>query len=219
MIFESRQQAGILLAKKLRKFKNSNAVVYALPRGGVVLGAEIAKALNIPLDLIVSRKISHPLHPEYAIGAITEHGIQVLNKIETLQFDPEWLESAIEDQYQEAKRRRELYMADRTEASAKDKIAIIVDDGIATGYTMQAAIEDIKKQDPASIVIAIAVAPKGTVQFFSAMVDEFIALEIPRIYAGAVGAYYVRFPQLTDKEVADILENVQTVATHELLLI
>ncbi len=221
MIFESRQQAGILLAKKLKKFKNSNAVVYALPRGGVALGAEIAKALNIPLDLIVSRKISHPLYPEYAIGAITDHGIQVLNKIEILQFDPEWLQSAIEDQYQEAKRRRQLYMADKTETSAKGKIAIIVDDGIATGYTMQAAIEDIKKQNPASIVIAVAVAvaPKGAAQFFSAIVDEFIAVEIPRIYAGAVGAYYVRFPQLTDKEVADILENVQTVATHELLLI
>jgi putative phosphoribosyl transferase len=219
MIFENRQQAGILLAKKLKKFKNRNVVVFALPRGGVVLGAEIAKALNVPLDLIISRKINHPFSPEYAIGAITEHGIQVLNEMEILQLNPEWVQAAIHEQYEEAKRRRRLYMAGKTKTSAKGRTAIIVDDGIATGYTMQAAIEDIKKQDPASIVIAVPVAPKGSVNFFSALVNEFIALEIPSIYAGAVGAYYTKFPQVSDEEVINILENVQTVAAHELVLI
>ncbi len=219
MIFESRQQAGILLAKKLKKFKNSNAVVYALPRGGVVVAAEIAKALNLPLDLIVSRKIGHPHFPEYAIGAITEHGIQVLNNMEILELNPEWLERSIEQQYEEAKRRRERYMDGKSETSAKGRVAIIVDDGIATGYTMQAAIKDIKRQGPASIVIAVPVTPNGSAKFFSAMVNEFIALEIPRLYAGSVGAYYTRFPQLTDDEVTAILQNVQIVATHELVLI
>lgn len=219
MIFDSRQEAGILLAKKLKKYKNSNAVVYALPRGGVVVGAEIAKALNLPLDLIVSRKISHPHYPEYAIGAITDHGTQILNNIEILEVNPQWLDRAIEEQYEEAKRRREIYMEGRKETSAKGKIAIIVDDGIATGYTMQAAIKDIEKQHPASIVIAVPVTPNGSAKFFSVMVDEFIALEIPRLYAGSVGAYYTRFPQLTDDEVMAILKNVQTVATYELVLI
>jgi putative phosphoribosyl transferase len=219
MIFESRQHAGLLLAKKLKKYKNSNAVVYALPKGGVVLGAEIAKALNIPLDLIVSRKVSHPHSSEYAIGAITEHGHRVSNSMELLELNPEWAEMAFEEQYQEAKRRREIYMTVKTETSAKGRIAIIVDDGIATGYTMLAAIEDIEKQDAASIVVAVPVTPKGCAEYFSKMVDEFVALEIPRMYAGAVGAYYIRFPQLSDEEVINTLESVQTVAVHELVLI
>jgi len=219
MIFESRQHAGLLLAKKLKKYKNCNAAVYALPRGGVILGAEIAKALNISLDLIVSRKVSHPHSPEYAIGAITEHGVRVSNNIEMLELNPEWVEKAFEEQYQEAKQRREIYMAGKTETSAKGRIAIIVDDGIATGYTMLAAIEDLKKQNPASIVIAVPVTPKGCAEYFSEMVDEFVALEIPRIYAGAVGAYYIRFPQLSDEEVINTLESVQKVAVHELVLI
>lgn len=219
MIFESRQQAGMLLARKLKKFKNSDAVVYALPRGGVVLGAEIAKALNVQLDLIVSRKIGHPHNAEYAIGAVTEHGVRVLNEMEILQLNPDWVEKAIEEQHEEAKRRRKLYISWKKEISAKDRVAIIVDDGIATGYTMQAAIEDIKKQDPDEIVIAVPVAPGGSVKFFSVLVDEFIALEIPRMYAGSVGAYYTRFPQVSDEEVVDILKNVQTVSAHELVLI
>ncbi|HSE39248.1 MAG TPA: phosphoribosyltransferase family protein [Acidobacteriota bacterium] len=212
MIFESRTHAGILLADKLRKFKKSNAAVYALPRGGVVIGAEIAKALNIPLDLIVSRKIGHPTYPEYAIGAITEHGESAFNYTEVRLVDPQWLQNAIEEQFKEAKRRRKLYMAGKTEILAKDRIAIIVDDGIATGYTMQAAIEDIRKQGPASIVIAVPVVPREKAQFFSAIVDEFIALDIPKTYAGAVGAYYLSFPQLTDEDVIQNLEAVRPVA-------
>jgi predicted phosphoribosyltransferase len=212
MIFESRTHAGILLADKLRKFKKSNAAVYALPRGGVVIGAEIAKALNIPLDLIVSRKIGHPTYPEYAIGAITEHGERAFNCTEVRLVDPQWLQNAIEEQFKEAKRRRKLYMAGKTEILAKDRIAIIVDDGIATGYTMQAAIEDIRKQGPASIVIAVPVVPREKAQFFSAIVDEFIALDIPKTYAGAVGAYYLSFPQLTDEDVIQNLEAVRPVA-------
>jgi predicted phosphoribosyltransferase len=218
MVFQNRQEAGILLANKLKKYKNSNAVVYALPRGGVVLGAEIAKALNIPLDLIVARKITHPHSAEYAIGAITEHGIQVLNEMEVMQLNAEWIKGIIDEEQQEAKRRRELYMAGKTQTPAKGKVAIIVDDGIATGYTMQAAIEDIKKQHPASIVIAVPVTPEGAAEYFSEMVDEFVALEIPRLYAGAVGAYYVRFPQLSDEEVIHTLESVRRVPAHELLL-
>lgn len=215
MLFESRTHAGILLAQELKKFKNTNAVVYALPRGGVVLGAEIAKALNIPLDLIVSRKIGHPSSPEYAIGAITEHGEKALNQWEVQELDPEWLQSAIKEQYEEAQRRRKLYMAGKTEISAKGRTAIVVDDGIATGYTMQAAIQDIQKQNPASIIIAVPVTPKDKAQFFSAMVNEFVALDIPRMYAGAVGAYYMSFPQLTDNDVIEILESVKTVAIKE----
>jgi putative phosphoribosyl transferase len=219
MIFENRQHAGILLAKKLKQYKNRDAVVYALPRGGVVVGAEVAKALNIPLDLIVSRKISHPFFPEYAIGAITENGIEVLNNNEVLELDQKWLEKAINEQYQLARRRRELYMGDKKKTCAKDKIAIIVDDGIATGYTMRAAIKDIMIEIPSSIVVAVPVTPRGSAEHFSAMVDEFVAVEIPRMFAGSIGAYYKRFPQVSDEDVMNVLESVQTAATHELMLI
>jgi predicted phosphoribosyltransferase len=212
MILESRKHAGILLAERLKKFKNCNGAIYALPRGGVVLGAEIAKALNLPLDLIVSRKIGHPSYPEYAIGAITDHGEKVLNPAEAIQLDPEWLEKATEEQYREAQRRRKLYTMGKPEISAKDRTAIIVDDGIATGYTMQAAIQDIQKQKPSSIIVAVPVTPKEKAHFFSSMVNEFVALDIPRMYAGAVGAYYVNFPQLTDKDVIEILESLKTLA-------
>jgi predicted phosphoribosyltransferase len=107
----------------------------------------------------------------------------------------------------------------KKETPAKGRTAIIVDDGIATGYTMLAAIEDLEKQKPASIVIAVPVTPKGCAEYFSKMVNEFVALEIPRLYAGSVGAYYTRFPQLSDEEVINTLESVHTVAAHELVLI
>jgi predicted phosphoribosyltransferase len=208
MIFKDRAQAGALLAQKLKKFQNSNAVVYALPRGGVVLGAEIAKELNIPLDLVVARKIGHPFSPEYAIGAITENGEKVLNELETMDIDPDWLQSAIEKELTEAKRRRKLYTEGRTMIPAKGKIALLVDDGIATGLTMQAAIQGIKKQKPASVVIAVPVSPKETAQRFRESVNEFVALDIPEFYAGAVGAYYVEFHQLTDDDVIRTLKSV-----------
>jgi predicted phosphoribosyltransferase len=209
MIYRDRAHAGELLAQKLKKFQNSNAVVYALPRGGVVLGAEIAAELNLPLDLVVSRKIGHPASPEYAIGAITENGETVLNESETEDLDQEWLNRTIDNQLKEAKRRRKLYTEDRMMIPAKGKIAILVDDGIATGFTMKAAIQDIKKQEPASIVIAVPVSPEAAAQHFAKFVDEFVALEIPKYYAGAVGAYYLDFPQLSDEDVIQILSKAE----------
>jgi predicted phosphoribosyltransferase len=213
MVFENRKHAGILLAERLKKYKNCNGVIYALPRGGVVLGAEIAKVLNLSLDIIVSRKIGHPDSPEYAIGAITENGETVMNRLETIYIDAEWLEQATEEQHREAQRRRKLYSAGKPQISANHKIAIIVDDGIATGYTMQAAIHDIQKQTPAAIIVAVPVAPKEKARFFSLMVNEFVALDIPGMYAGAVGAYYLSFPQLTDEDVIETLQSINEISS------
>src|SRR3972149_6377603 len=137
MIFKDRIEAGQKLAEKLRALKDEDLVIYALPRGGVVLGKEIAKALGKPLDLIVVRKIGHPTDPEYAVGAVAEDGHMILS--ETGKQIEKELKESIEKERKEAERRRKVYTEGKT-ISAKEKVAVIVDDGIATGLTMELAI-------------------------------------------------------------------------------
>src|SRR3989344_1657662 len=145
MRFKDRADAGRKLAHALNKFKGRQGVVYALPRGGVVLGVEIAQALHMPLDLVIPRKIGHPISPEYAIGAVVENGEKVCNEMEVARIDPEWFRREVERERQEARRRRELYLGGREPAPVEGKTAIIVDDGIATGLTMEVAIRDVKR--------------------------------------------------------------------------
>lgn len=205
LFITNRQEAGELIAKKLYDYKGSDAVVYALPRGGVVLGYEIAKELNLPLDIVITRKIGHPINPEYAVCAITEEGDIYCNELEKSLLDPVWFEKEAEKERQEALRRRKAYLGDKEHILAKDRTAIIVDDGIATGLTMLAAIQSIKKEKPKKIVVAIPVAPHDIVIKLRKEVDEVVALEDTDHYLGAVGAYYRDFPQMSDKEVIDLL--------------
>ena len=170
-----------------------------------MLGAEIAKTLRAPLDLVIPRKIGHPFSPEYAIAAVTEHGDCVKNEDEVKRVDAKWFARAVEEEVQEAKRRRRVYCGNRAMISPTRKTAIIVDDGIATGLTMRAAIADIKKQNPAKIIIAVPVAPKETAEEMRKDVDDFVAVDIPESYLGAVGAYYEEFPQVEDEEVIKML--------------
>ncbi len=137
-----------------------------MPRGGVVLGVEIARLLEMPLDLIISRKIGHPNNLEYAIGAVTENGTPVYNSREVARVDPEWLEARVRREREEAKRRRERYLGGREVLSVRGKTAILVDDGIATGLTMLAAIHEVKRRKPARIVVAVPVAPEDTAALF-----------------------------------------------------
>lgn len=208
MYFKDRAEAGKELAKALKKYKNKDAVVYALPRGGVALGFEIASELKLPLDIVIPRKIGHPMNPEYAIAAITEHGAFAGAEFELSGLDPDWLQERMQKEKEEAERRREVYMAGRKPFPAKGKIAILVDDGIATGLTMEAAILDIREQDPASIVVAIPVTPRETAERLKKMVHDWVVLDAPQFYLGAVGAYYASFPQITDEEVIQMLERV-----------
>lgn len=205
MRFKNRTEAGSLLAKELDKYRRSIAIVFALPRGGVVLGAEIAEYLNLPLDLVIPRKIGHPLYPEYAIGAVTEDGQVILDYAEASTHNPRWLKSAILKEAEEARRRRSLYLKGRTHLSLKGKTAIIVDDGIATGLTMQAALRDIKSKQPANIVLAIPVLPPDVAKQLEKHADEIIALDVPELYAGSVAAYYEKFNQVEDEEVIEYL--------------
>ncbi len=205
--FRDRVDAGQRLAALLGKYKNQNAVVYALPRGGVPVAMEVARVLNYPLDLIIVRKIGHPGNPEYALGAVTEDGFLVVNEEELARVDPKWFEAEMEKKKQEARRRRELYLQDRKPITAAGKIAIMVDDGIATGSTMLVAVKKVKREKPAKIVVAVAVSPKETAQRFAEEVDEFVAVTIPEIFRGAIGYYYDDFSQVSDEEVMALLKS------------
>ena len=203
----NRQEAGKLLAKELYDYKGTDAIVYALPRGGVVLGFEIARELNIPLDIIITRKIGHPNNPEYAVCAITEEGELVCNEFEKSLLDPDWLKREMEKEQKEALRRRKTYLGDRKHTAAHGKTAIIVDDGIATGLTIFAAIQSLKKEKPKKVIVAVPVAPHDMVVKLRREVDDVVVLEDTNNYLGAVGAYYKDFPQVSDQEVIELLKS------------
>ena len=202
-MFKNRQDAGVQLAKKLEHYQNQDVVVFTLPRGGVPLGVEVAKHLHAPLDLIITRKIGHPLNPEYAIGAISEHGRTLYNELEIAKVDPTWLNNEEARLMNEIKRRRYKYGTNLV--SANGKTAIIVDDGIATGFTMRAAINDVKKDNPSHIVVASPVVPERMAQQLETLVDAVISMERTRAYRGSVGSYYHEFGQLTDSELLEQL--------------
>ncbi|NTU89304.1 MAG: phosphoribosyl transferase [Actinobacteria bacterium] len=210
MMFVDRKDAGIKLARALSKYKLDDVVVLALPRGGVVLGAEIAKELNAPLDLMITKKIGHPSNPEYAICAIAEEGSPVCNSAEVAFADSRWLDDETNRVRAEIKRRRETYLGNREPQSIEGKTAIIVDDGIATGLTMFAAIGEVKRRNPKKVVVAIPVTPADTARRLKAAVDDLVSLEIDPLYLGAVGAYYEDFRQVEDDEVISLLDSVAT---------
>lgn len=218
MYFKNRRDAGRMLAQALMKYKDQDVVVFALPRGGVVTAEEIAKALNAPLDLILAHKIGHPYHSEYAIAAISESGQIVGNPREMQAVDKKWFESEKIHQMMEIKRKRKEYLKGKKEIPVKDKIAILVDDGIATGLTMQVGILELKQRHPKKIVVAVPVSPRSTANLLKTMADEFVGIEVPEDYdfLGAVGAYYADFSQTEDDEVIQILENHSSTNTNEI---
>ncbi len=209
MRFKDRKEAGIKLAAALDKFKDEDAVVLSLPRGGVMLGVEVAKALNKPHDLVIVRKIGAPENPEYAVCVTDESGKIICNEEERVRLDQTWLERETKKEQEEAKRRRKKYLGDRKPPNLRDKTAILVDDGIATGLTMRGAIKVVRAQNPRKIVVAIPVTPKDSAQILRAEADELVALDEPTFYLGAVGAYYDEFPQLKDEEVIKLMKKIK----------
>lgn len=207
-IFVDRAEAGKLLAVRLKGYAEG-AVVFALPRGGVETAAEVALTLDTPLGLIITRKIGHPSSPEYAVGAVTETGPVVWNEAERESLDDAWAEQAEATERAEAERRRKLYLAGREPVSAEGKIAIIVDDGIATGLTMLAAIQEVRIQSPQQIIVAVPVAPQDSIDILMESADEVIVLDNPESFSGAVAAHYEDFPQLSDEGVIDLLERFE----------
>lgn len=205
MIFKDRIEAGQLLAQKLEKYADKDAVILGLARGGVVVAAKVAQVLQKPLDIMIVRKIGHPFNPEYAIGALADDEV-VLNKAETDLINKDVLAKIIEKEKAEASRRRKLYLAERISIPLKNKIAILVDDGLATGLTMEAAILAVKKQKTEKIIVAVPVAPRETFKKLEAQVDEIIVINVPEYFAGAIGAYYENFGQISDEEVIELLK-------------
>ena len=208
MIFADRQDAGQQLAQKLTNYRNNQTVIIlGLPRGGVIIAAEIAKQLNVPLDIVVPRKIGHPYSPEFAIGAVTETRQTIFNQeiIANENIDKNYLDQETKNQQQEAQRRLQAYRSDKNLINFKDKIIILVDDGVATGLTMQAAIKAVKTQKPQKIIIAIPVIAPDTLAKLNNEVDEIIYLSAPDFFQ-AVGQFYQDFPQTTDEEVINVLD-------------
>lgn len=204
--FKDREEAGQKLAEKLEKYAGKkDVVIYALPRGGVVIGKEVAKKLGCSLDVLIIKKIGHPFSEEYAIGAVSERGNVFFNEQELLNIDKEWLQKEVEKKKGEAKARRELYLKYSQPINPEGKTAIIVDDGVATGLTILAAIKEIKSKKPKKLIVAVPVSPKDTADKISEQVDEFISLSIPKMFLGAVGAYYNNFNQVSDQEVIGLL--------------
>ena len=204
-MFFDRHMAGELLAKKLTRFKHHDAVLYALPKGGVPVGYEVSKALGLPLDFLSVQKIGHPMNPEYGICSVSEAGNIVCDESGICGLDRSWLANEILIKEEEAHRRRVLYKRDEPSVSAENKIAIIIDDGIATGITMRAAVQAIQDQWPEKIIIATPVMPHELINDFRKLADAVITLVDDREYLGTVDAYYSDFSDVTDFEVTSLL--------------
>jgi putative phosphoribosyl transferase len=206
--FENRHDAGRQLAERLMRFAIEHPIVLALPRGGVPVAYEVAKALDAPLDLLFVRKIGAPGHEEFGIGAVVDGASPqlVLNDEIVRQLNPgtDYIRAETRRQLEEIDRRRQAYCGDRPPIPIKGRTVIVIDDGIATGGTMKAALRGANKNDPAWLVLAVPVAPPSTIVDLGQECDEVICLETYEPF-GAVGAFYRDFTQTEDAEVVKLL--------------
>ena len=208
MAFSDRSDAGRRLAKVLSKYEGSNTVVLALPRGGVPVAAEVAAALNAPLDLILVRKIGVPVQPELAMGAVVDGADPIIvRNDEVIEFSgttAREFDEACARELAEIERRRQLYIGERARVEIAGHVVILIDDGIATGATTRAALQAIRKRKPKELVLAVPVAPPETIRQLRQEADTLICLETPENF-GAIGYFYRDFRQVSDREVIDIL--------------
>jgi putative phosphoribosyl transferase len=218
LTFRDRKDAGQKLAAQLLRFsKNPNVVVLGLPRGGVPVAAEVARALSAPLDVFVVRKLGVPQQEELAFGAIASGGVRVLDAeiIEQLAIPDAVLDAVVEREMIELERRELAYRRGMPAADVKNRIVILADDGIATGSSMRAAVEALRKLGPERIVVAVPVASPHVVRQLSKVADELVCLSAPEDFR-AVGQWYAEFQSTTDDEVTGALESAasRTAATH-----
>jgi predicted phosphoribosyltransferase len=211
MLFTDRTEAGKALARALIKYKGQPVHVYALPRGGAQVAAEVARALGAPLDLILVRKIGAPMQPELAMGAVVDGGAPIIVRNDEVlrltgtnsnQFD-----QICRRELQEIERRRKLYMQNRPPLTPAGKIAIVIDDGVATGATMRAALQATRMRQPRKLILAVPVGAHDSIEALRSEVDEVVCLSVPEDF-GALGYYYDDFRQLSDQDVIDILKRL-----------
>jgi putative phosphoribosyl transferase len=209
MTFSDRSDAGRRLASTLSGYKGRNAVILALPRGGVPVAAEVAAVLDAPLDLILVRKIGVPDQPELAMGAVVDGAepIVVRNEevIELSGIAPREFDEVCARELAEIERRRRFYIGERVRAAITGQVVIVIDDGIATGATTRAALQAIRKRKPKELVLAVPVAPPDTIKELRKEADTVVCLETPEIF-GAIGYFYRDFRQVSDHEVVEILK-------------
>ena len=207
MVFKNRQEAGVQLGHLLKgKIPQEKAIVLGLPRGGVVVAAEVAKVLDLPLDILCPRKIGAPINPELAVGAIGATGTCYLSQslIEELQIPQDYLKKKQEEESREAKRRLQLYRQGKPSLLLKDHSVLLVDDGLATGATLRVAILEAKRLQAKKVFMAIPVAPKEIFEELSCLTDGSYCLQLPLIF-NAVGEFYRDFNQVLDQEVIALL--------------
>ena len=205
--FRDRREAGQLLAKKLSHYANRpDVVVLALPRGGVPVAFEVANALRVPLDVYLVRKLGVPGYEELAMGAIASGGVRVLNEqiVNALGIPEDVIDAVASWEQQELERRERIYRGDRPPPDVQSKTVILIDDGLATGATMQAAVRALRQQEPARIVVAVPTAAPETCEQFKAEADEVICAITPEPFY-AVGLWYEDFSQTTDEDVRELL--------------
>lgn len=213
-MFVDRTDAGEKISKRLERFKDENPIVLAIPRGGIVTAYEAIKKFKFQWDLIIPRKIGAPHNKEIAIGAISLDETYILNKeyIDMLNIHDEYIQKEIIEQTEEIKRRLIKYKGNESFPDVNNRTVIIIDDGIATGFTIQAAIKSIQKHNAKKIILTIPVAPQDTISLLEKIVDEVICLLIPYEFY-SVGSYYKNFNQITDMEVINIVTDLNT--THK----
>jgi predicted phosphoribosyltransferase len=211
--FEDRFDAGRFLARQLQHHAGDpNVVVLALPRGGVPVAYEIARAIDAPLDVFVVRKLGAPGYAELAMGAIATGGVRVFNEevIQHLGVSQSWIEATIREQEEELRRREEAYRGGRPPAELQGRTIILVDDGLATGASMRAAVRALRQRHPAAITVAVPIGSRDTCDQFRPEVEEIVCGRTPEPFH-AVGAWYHDFTQTTDDEVRELLDR----AAHE----
>ncbi len=206
MVYSDRQEAGQKLAKVLKQYAHNHTIILALPRGGVVVGAEVAKALDVPLGVIMVRKIGHPYSQEFAVGAVAEDDQPIYDPAEVKTVDPTWLKLEEEAAREVIDQRREYYYDDdHLPIDLHGNTVILVDDGMATGLTMIAAIEAARHKGAKSVIVAVPVASQSSLDDIEHVADGVYVLDDPAEFHGAVGAHYDQFNQVEDIQVRRIL--------------
>ena len=210
ILFEDRVDAGRQLAERLAPYAEERPVVFALPRGGVPVGAEVSRSLGAPLEVIVSRKLGAPGQPEFGIGAVAPGGVRVLNEraVRALGIEEDYLEMISGRELAEAERRLKLFRGDRPYPDLERRTAILVDDGLATGVTARAALLALRRMNPRRLVLAVPVCALQTAELLRPEADDLICLLAPANLE-AVGLWYRNFEQTSDEEVVRLLEEVR----------